>query len=61
MYQIYFYVSLFNPLENNSIISQGSLNKGTIKKLLNEILSRDRQENENRTEQFVEENDIHRG
>ena len=61
MYQIYFYVSLSNPLENSSIISQESLNKGTIKKLLNEILSRDRQENENRIEQFVEENDIHRG
>ena len=61
MYQIYFYVNLFNPLENSSIISQESLNKGTIKKLLNEILSRDRQENENRIEQFVEENNIHRG
>ena len=42
MYQIYFYVSLSNPLENSSIISQESLNKGTIKKLLNKILSRDR-------------------
>ena len=31
MYQIYFYVNLFNPLENSSIISQESLNKRTIK------------------------------
>ena len=58
MYQIYFYVNLFNPLENSSIISQESLNKRTIKKLLHKILSTDRQENENRIEQFAKENDI---
>ena len=61
MYQIYFYVNLFNPLENSSIISQESLNKRTIKKLLHKILSTDRQENENRIEQFAKENDIQRG
>ena len=61
MYQIYFYVNLFNPLENTSIISQKSLNKRTIEKLLNEILSTDRQENENRMEQFAEKNDIQQG
>ena len=61
MYQIYFYVNLFNPLENSSIISKKSLNKQTIEKLLNEILSTDRQENENRIEQFVKENNIQRG
>ena len=27
MYQIYFYVNLFNPLENSSIISENILNK----------------------------------
>ena len=59
MYQIYFYVNLFNPLENSSIISEKSLNKLAIKKLLNEILLTDRQENENRIEQFAEENNIH--
>ena len=31
MYQIYFYVNLFNPLENSSIINEKSLNKRTIK------------------------------
>ena len=61
MYQIYFYVNLFNPLENSSIISQESLNKRTIKKLLHKVLSTDRQENENRIEQFAKENDIQRG
>ena len=58
MYQIYFYVNLFNPLENSSIINEKNLNKRTIKKLLNEMLSTDRQKNENRIEQFVEENNI---
>ena len=58
MYQIYFYVNLFNPLENSSIIIEKFLNKRAIEKLLNEILSTDRQENENRREQFAEENDI---
>ena len=27
MYQIYFYVNLFNPLDNSSIISEKNLNK----------------------------------
>ena len=58
MYQIYFYVNLFNPLENSSIIIEKILNKRTIEKLLNEILSTDRQENENRRKQFAEENYI---
>ena len=58
MYQIYFYVNLFNPLENSSIIIEKILNKRTIEKLLNEILSTDRQENENGREQFAEENYI---
>ena len=61
VYQIYFYVNLFNPLENNIIINQKSLNKRTIEKLLNEILSTDRQENENRMEQFAEKNDTQQG
>ena len=58
MYQIYFYVNLFNPLENSSIIIEKILNKPTIEKLLNEILSTDRQKNENGREQFAEENYI---
>ena len=60
MYQIYFYVNLFNPLENSGIINEKILNKRTNEKLLNEVLSTDRQENENRIEQFTEEGDIRR-
>ena len=61
MYQIYFYMNLLNPLENSSIINEKILNKQTIKKLSNEILSTDRQENENSIEQFTEEIDIEQG
>ena len=60
MYQTYFYVNLFNPLENSSIISKKSLNKLAIEKLLNEIVQTDRQENGNRIDQFAEENNIQR-
>ena len=35
MHQIYFYVNLFNPLYNSSILSGKNLNKRTIEKLLN--------------------------
>ena len=35
MRQIYFYVNLFNPLDNRSILSGKNLNKRTIEKLLN--------------------------
>ena len=41
MYQIYYYVDLFKPLENSSIINEKILNKRTIEKLLNEVLSTD--------------------
>ena len=60
MYQIYFYVNFFNLLENSSIVNEKSLNKRTIGKLSNEISSTDRQENEERIDQFSEENDIQR-
>ena len=54
MDQIDFNVNLFYTLENNSIINNNILNKRTTGKLLNEILSTDRQENEDRIEQFTE-------
>ena len=60
MYQIYFYVNLFKPLENSTIINKKMMKKRTIEKFLNEVLSTDRQVNENRIEQFTEESDIRR-
>ena len=57
----YFYVSVFNSLENSSIINEKILNKQAIGKLLNKISSTDMHKNENRTEQFTEESDIQFG
>ena len=47
MYQLYFYVNLFNSLEDSSIIDEKSLSEPTIEKLklLNENLTTNRQEN----------------
>ena len=61
IHQIYFYVSVFNSLENSSIINEKNLNKQAIGKLLNKISSTDMHKNENRTEQFTEESDIQFG
>ena len=58
IYQLYFYVNLFNLLKKSSIINEKRLNKNTIEKLLNEILSIDKQNNENKIESFIEENNI---
>ena len=49
---------LFNPLENSSILNEKALNKKIIEKLLNEILSTDRQENDGRIGVNAQENDI---
>ena len=49
-YQLYFYVYLFIILEDSRIINEKNLTKQTIEKLLNEILTTDRQENERRIE-----------
>ena len=58
MFQIYFNVNLFNPLDNSSILSEKNLNKKMIEKLLKEILLTDRQVNESRIEVFTQENSI---
>ena len=60
MYQIFFYVNLFNPLDNSSILSEKNLNKRTTGNLLNEILLTDRRENESRIEVIAQENNISR-
>ena len=53
IYQIYFYVNLFNPLENSGIFNEKKLDSRTIERLLNKILSTDIQENESRKELFT--------
>ena len=60
IYKIYFYVNLFNPLENSTILTKKTVNRKYIEKLLNEILSTNMQENEHRIEIFAQEKHIKR-
>ena len=58
IFQLYFYVSLFNPVENSQIINDKTLTKKTIEKLFNEISTTDKDENESRIEAFIDESKI---
>ena len=60
MFQLYFYFNLFMPFENSSIIKDTKLSKKTIEKLLNDIFSLNRDENQKEVEKFAEEKDIKR-
>ena len=61
IFQLYFYVSLFNPVEKSQIISDKTVTKKTIEKLLNEIFTTDKDENKSRIEAFIDENKIKMG
>ena len=58
IFQLYFYVNLFTPMDGSPIIQDKTLSKSTIEKLMNEIFSLDRDNNEKLVEQFAEENEI---
>ena len=58
IFQLYFYVKLFNPVKNSQIISDKTLTKKTIEKLLNEIFTSNKDENESRIAGFIDENEI---
>ena len=58
IFQLYFYYNLFNPLKSSSIIESASLGRNTIEKLLNEIFSLDRDNNEKTVSQFALEHNI---
>ena len=55
IFQLYFYFNLFVPFENSSIIEDNKLSKRTIEKLLNEIFSLDRNQNEEEMERLAKE------
>ena len=61
VFQFYFFVNLFNPDENSTIIEDKTLTKKTIEKLLNEIFSTDKEENERKIEDFIDEKQIKMG
>ena len=58
IFQLYFYVNLFTQVDGSSIIQDKTLSKSTLKKLLNEIFSLDRDNNEKLVDQFAEEYEI---
>ena len=60
IFQLYFYVNLFTPLENSSIVNDKKLSKLTLEKLLNEIFYLDSNKNKSLVEQFAEEKNIAR-
>ena len=58
IFQIYFYYNLFKPLINSSVIKDNVIRKHTIQKLLNEIFSLNKEENEKVVTQFALQNNI---
>ena len=55
VFQLCFFVNLFNPDENSAIIADKIFTKLTIEKLLNEIFSTNKEENKRKIEDFVDE------
>ena len=58
IFQLYFYYNLFNPFNESSIVQDNVISKRTIEKLLNEIFSLNKEQNENIVTQFALENNI---
>lgn len=58
IFQIYFYKNLFDPLSKSQIINGKKLTRDTISKLLDEIFSVYREENESMLEKLAKEYDI---
>ena len=60
VFQLYFFVNLFNTDENSAIIEDKILTKKT-EKLLNEIFPTKKEENERKIEDFMDEKQIKMG
>ena len=58
IFQIYFYYNLFKPFIDSSIIKDNVISKHTIQKLLNEIFTLNKDQNEKVITQFALENNI---
>ena len=58
IFQLYFYYNPFNPLNESSIVQDNVISKHTIEKLLNEIFSLNKEQNEKIVTQFALENNI---
>ena len=59
-FQLCFCTNLFRPWLDSQILNEDKLNKGTIEKLVNDIFTLDKQENEQKVKKFAKENKIYR-
>ena len=55
LFQLYFYKNLFDPDENGKILNDEHLTKKTVKMLLNEIFSTNKNESEHNLAEFAKE------
>ena len=58
VFQLYFYKNLFDPDENSKILPEEHLTNKTVETLLNEIFTKDKNENERRVSEFAKEHHI---
>ena len=56
IFQLYFYKNLFDPVRDSKIIDDEFLTKKTVKTLLNEIFSTNKETNEEEMKLFVRDN-----
>ena len=61
VFQLYFFVNLFNPDKSSAIIEYKTLSKKIIEKLFDEIFSTDKEENERKIEDFIDKKQIKMG
>ena len=58
IFQLYFYKNLFDPVRDSKIIDDEFLTKKTVKTLLNEIFSTNKETNEEEMKLFFRDNDL---
>ena len=58
VFQLYFYKNLFDPDENSKILPEEHLTNKTVETFLNEIFTKDKNENERRVSEFAKEHHI---
>ena len=58
IFQLYFYKNLFDPVRDSKIIDDEFLTQKTVTTLLNEIISTNKEKNEEEMKLFVRDNDL---
>ena len=58
LFQLYFYINLFDPNDNSKILNDKQVTKTTVETMLNKIFSTNKKENQCKVAEFVEEYNI---